>query len=100
MQKVTAFIGSPRKRAASMRFFRELGRQNPKVPSFLQLFVFRLSRTAIRLLLEEGYRDYSYYQEKGWLESDYYYHVNLGLIKESAGHLFDWLGRWMVRDRL
>jgi hypothetical protein len=34
--------------------------------------LFRMSRTSIRLMLDEGFRDYRYYKEKGWFESDYY----------------------------
>ncbi len=34
-------------------------------------------------------RDYKYYTEKGWLESDYFYPTRLGALKAVAGKLFD-----------
>lgn len=43
------------------------------------------------------YRDYRHYKEKGWFESGYYYHVSLGLIKNTVGSLFDFLGKRMTK---
>ena len=83
----------------SRRFFEELMSQRPMPPSFMQVFVFRLSRTAIKLLLDENWRDYRYYKEKGWLESGYYYDVKLGFGKKLAGRLSDYIGKSMVKRR-
>jgi hypothetical protein len=49
--------------------------------------------------LDEEYRDYNYFKERGWFESDYYYDTSLGPIKKAAGHLFDLFGRQMVKHR-
>jgi hypothetical protein len=51
--------------------------------------LFRMSRTSINHSLDEEYKDYNYYKEKGWFDSEYYYPVNLNPIKKIVGKLFD-----------
>ena len=58
-------------------------------PSLMDLMVFRMSRTRMRLMLDESYRDYVYYRDKGWFESDFYYPSRLGPLKKGLGKLFD-----------
>ena len=53
------------------------------------LAVFRSFRSMIRQASDDSTRDYRYYAEKGWLESDYYYPTRLGLLKKIAGKFFD-----------
>lgn len=84
---------------ASKRFYRELMRQTPPTPSFFRLMIFRLSRTSMKLMRDEKSRDYCYYKEKGWFESDYYDDVHLGFIKKSAGRFCDFLTKLMVKNR-
>jgi len=40
-------------------------------------------------MLDGSSRDYAYYSDKGWFESDYYYPARLGALKKVAGSLFD-----------
>ncbi|HYE11555.1 MAG TPA: NAD(P)H-dependent oxidoreductase [Patescibacteria group bacterium] len=86
-------------RKASIRFYKELMRQTLPTPSFYKLIAFRLSRTGIKLIQDENFRDYCYYKEKGWFDSEYYHDVSLGLIKKIVGRFFDYLGQWMVKHR-
>ncbi len=58
--------------------------------------IFRMSRTKVKTL-DQTYRDFNYYKERGWLESAYYYPTPLGPVKRLAGNLFDLLGRQMVK---
>ena len=44
-------------------------------------------------------RDYTYYREKGWFESDYFYPIRLGALKKSAGSLFDSIETRRTRKR-
>ncbi len=83
----------------SMRFHKELMNPTSPSPSFMQIFVFRLSRTAIKLLLDENYRDYCYYKEKGWLKLDYFYDVHLGFGKKLVGRLSYFMGKWITKHR-
>lgn len=53
------------------------------------LIVFRIGRTSVRQAHDEGSRDFRYYTEQGWLESDYYYPTRLGPLKKVAGMLID-----------
>ncbi|MBN1532909.1 MAG: flavodoxin family protein [Spirochaetes bacterium] len=76
----------------SRRFYSELIKSRYPTPSLLKLMVFRMARSAIHCMLNEEYRDFRYYREKGWFESDYYYPVRLNPIKKTAGRLFDWIG--------
>ncbi len=59
-------------------------------PSLFWLVGFRMGRTTVRLELDEHDRDYQYYRDKGWFESDYYYPVHLGALKRAAGRLAEW----------
>jgi multimeric flavodoxin WrbA len=68
-------------------------------PSLLMLAIFRTFRSMIRQGADDGTRDYRYYAEKGWFESDYYYPTRLGVLKKGAGKLFDSMSGRMTRTR-
>ncbi len=53
----------------------------------------------MRLELDDSCRDYTYYTDKGWFESDYYYPTRLGVLKTGAGKLFDSMSARMTRAR-
>ncbi len=82
---------------ASARFYKELLRPTPP-PSFFRLMLFRMTRTHIKYI-DQNYRDFQYYKEKGWFEADYYYPTSLGLPKRLAGYLFDFIGRQLVKHQ-
>jgi multimeric flavodoxin WrbA len=71
------------------RFHRQLSKPGDRVPTLFELMIFRMSRTSIRLTLDDSYRDYTYFSEHGWFDSDYYYPIRLGVLKRSAGTLLD-----------
>jgi multimeric flavodoxin WrbA len=74
----------------SRRFHARLLQPPYPVPTLFKLWIFRNSRTSIRSMLDETYRDYTYYRDKGWFESDYFYPARLNLFKKAAGTLFDY----------
>jgi hypothetical protein len=76
---------------ASARFYRELMRPISP-PSFYKLLLFRIVRTFVKSV-DQDFRDYGYYKEKGWFESDYFYATSLSPIKKMAGNIFDFAGR-------
>jgi multimeric flavodoxin WrbA len=76
---------------ASARFYKELMRP-VQAPSFYKLMLFRFVRTFVKSV-DHTFRDYGYYKEKGWFESDYFYAASLGPVKRLAGNLFDFVGR-------
>ena len=43
----------------------------------------------MKLLQDDSYRDYTYFTDKGWFESEYFYPTHLGSLKKLAGSLFD-----------
>jgi multimeric flavodoxin WrbA len=75
--------------AQARRFYASLQRPAYPAPTLFKLMLFRLGRTKIRLELNDGWRDYTYYTEQGWLKSDYYYPTRLGPLMQGAGKLFD-----------
>ncbi len=81
---------------ASERFYRELTRP-AAAPSFYRLLMFRMARASVVLLGRDLY-DYSYYKEKGWLESDYYYATRLGPVKKLAGRFFEFMGYRLMKQ--
>ena len=83
----------------SKRFHKGLSKSGDRVPTLFKLMVFRMGRTSVRLTLDDSYRDYTYYSEHGWFESDYYYPIQLGVLKRSAGSLFDSIFSRMYKAR-
>jgi multimeric flavodoxin WrbA len=71
------------------QFYAGLAKPTCPAPSLLRLAIFRTFRSMIRQAADDSTRDYRYYAEKGWLESDYYYPTRLGPLKKVAGKLFD-----------
>jgi hypothetical protein len=53
--------------------------------------MFRMARTSVKLLLDESWRDYTYYKKNGWFGSNYYYPTQLNPIKKLAGNFFDFM---------
>jgi multimeric flavodoxin WrbA len=87
-------------RKAARRFHQALTRPSLPVPSLLRLMLFRLSRSSIRAMLDETYRDYRYFKEKGWFESPFYYGARVGPVKWLVGLFGDRLGERMAKRRL
>jgi multimeric flavodoxin WrbA len=85
--------------AHAKRYYARLEKPAYPVPTLIQLILFRLSRTKMRLELDDSFRDYTHYADKGWFESDYYYPTRLGLLKKGAGRLFDSASALMSRAR-
>ncbi|MBD7911458.1 flavodoxin family protein [Clostridium cibarium] len=85
---------------ASARFYKKLMRHVLPTPSLSKLMIFRLFRTSYRTITDEKFRDYRYFREKGWFESDYYYYVQLGFVKKMAGRFFDFLAQWIAKRKL
>jgi multimeric flavodoxin WrbA len=83
----------------SRRFYSKLVKKEYPSPGLFRLMIFRISRTSAKLMLDEKYRDYSYYKEKGWFESDYYYPVKLNPFKKLAGGFFDMMASRNTRSR-
>jgi hypothetical protein len=54
--------------------------------------------TSMRRMLDENSRDFVYYRDHGWFESDYYYPTHLGPFKKVAGTAFDWAGARVSRQ--
>ncbi len=85
--------------AQSRRFYAALMKREPPRPTLVGLMIFRMSRTSVKLMLDESCRDYTYYRDSGWFESDYYYPTHLNPIKRLAGNLFDRLATRTARNR-
>jgi multimeric flavodoxin WrbA len=81
------------------RYYARLEKPGYPVPTLIDLMFFRMGRTKVRLELDDGFRDYRYYADKGWFESDFYYSTRLGALKKGAGKLFDWMWASMTRAR-
>lgn len=83
----------------SRRFYSKLIKKDYPTPTLFKLMIFRMSRKSVELMLNEDYKDYTYYEEKGWFESDYYYPVKLGPSKKLTGRFFDWMAARSTRSR-
>jgi multimeric flavodoxin WrbA len=93
-QKVDSILA-----AHSRRFHEGLSRPTYPVPSLFKLWLFRNARTSVRLMLDETYRDFTCYRDKGWFESNYFYPAHLNMFKKAAGSLFDLTASRSVEKR-
>lgn len=73
----------------SKKFYKQLIKKEFPTPSLFDLMIFRLSRSGIKNQLDENYKDYVYYKEKGWFNSDFFYPVKFNPVKKLSGKLFD-----------
>jgi multimeric flavodoxin WrbA len=90
MTEVTRRKNSSILEAQARKFHDMLLRPAYPVPTLFKLMIFRMSRTALAKMLNETYRDYTYYRDKGWFESEYFYPTRLNVFKRVAGNLFDY----------
>ncbi len=79
----------------AQRFHAQLLRPAYATPSLFALMMFRMSRTGLRLNAAQDERDWTYYRDQGWFESNFYYPTHLGPLKKALGALFDWAGAHM-----
>ncbi len=82
----------------SKKYFDQLVKSEFPTPSFWWLMVFRMGRTSMHKMLDEKWRDYTYYRDKGWFESDYFYPVKLNPVKKLTGKVFDKLALQIIRS--
>jgi len=78
------------------RYYARLEKPGYPVPTLFKLLIFRFGRTKMKVELDDSSRDYTYFADRGWLESDYFYPTSLGMLKKGAGKLFD---AWAARAR-
>jgi len=83
----------------SRRFHDGLARPAFPVPTLFELMVFRMARTSIRSMLDDSSRDFTYYEDQGWFQSDFYYPTRLSPLKKVAGGLFDRIEASKVKKR-
>ena len=84
----------------SKRFYARMMKTPYPAPSLLKLIAFRMGRTAVKLELDERSFDYSYYRDKGWFESGYFYPTRLGPLKKAAGRLAESFQTQRTRKRI
>ena len=75
--------------AHAKRFQARLEKPAYPAATLFGLMMFRMGRTKVRLELDDTFRDYAYYAEKGWFASDYYYPTRMGVLMQGAGKFFD-----------
>ena len=82
----------------SQRFYDKLIKKESPNPSIFMLMMFRMARSRIKILQNETFRDYNYYLQNGWFESDYYYPVKLSPFKKLLGKFFDMMATQMAKS--
>lgn len=84
--------------AQSRKFYAQLVKHEYPSPSLWWLMIFRMARTSIKKMLDDSCRDYTYFHDKGWFESDYFYPVKLNPLKKLSGKVFDRLAIQIIRS--
>ncbi|MBN1873617.1 MAG: flavodoxin family protein [Anaerolineae bacterium] len=85
--------------AQARRYYARLVKPSYSAPSLMDLMFFRMGRTKVRLELDDNACDYTYYKDKGWFESDFYYPTRLGILKKGVGQFFDMMFTRMTKAR-
>ena len=83
----------------SRRFYSRLIKSKFPTPSLIKLFLFRMARSSMKVMLNENNRDYEFYMKNGWFESDYYYPVKLNPVKRLAGKFLDRRVAYVARNK-
>jgi len=83
----------------SKRFYLRLMKEKFSAPSFLRMFLFRMARSSMGIMLNETSRDYLFYKKNGWFESEYYYPVKLGTFKRWFSKLIDLRVTYVARTK-
>ncbi len=81
------------------RYYTQLEKPGYPAPTLIDLLFFRMSRTKMKLELDDSSLDYWYYADQGWFASDFYYPTRLGVVKRGAGKVFDWMFARMSKAR-
>jgi hypothetical protein len=83
----------------SQLFYSQLIKNKYPSPSLIKLFLFRMARSSMKIMLNENNRDYAFYKDNGWFESDFYYPVKISQPKRLAGKLFDRRVAYVARTK-
>jgi multimeric flavodoxin WrbA len=75
----------------SKKFYTTLIKKEYPDPSLFKLMMFRMARISVKLLLDENWRDYTYYKNNGWFGSNYYYPAQLNPVKQLICNFFDFM---------
>lgn len=81
----------------SKKFYDKLVKKEFPVPSLFKILIFRMSRSNMKMMLKDDFKDFRYFKEKGWFESDYYYPVQLNPIKKMVGKIFDMMASRLLQ---
>ena len=73
----------------SRRFHERMLKPAYPAPSLMQLMMFRSGRNSSKFLAGDDDRDYIYYRDQGWFDSDYFYPTRLGPLKKVVGAAID-----------
>lgn len=71
------------------RYVTLLNDEKPQKPSLFKSAIFYMTRSSMKYFDEALEPDKTYYKEKGWLESDYYYPVRINPLRKLMGKLLD-----------
>lgn len=80
------------------KFSKALDNEKPVKPTLFKLMIFRMTRSSMKYFDEALEPDKKYFEAKGWLDSDYYYDVEINPIKKIIGNFFDIMVRRMARN--
>ncbi len=79
-------------------FIEAMNGKSPFTPTFYDIFLFQCLRS--KTITSKA--DYAFWEQRGWLDMDYFYEVKTGILKRSFGSLLriviDIIGKRMVKQ--
>lgn len=85
---------------AAKDLFQNMIHQNPIVPNLSDIVFFNKLKTKITMHKDRFPADYEYWQNKGWLETDYFFPAKINSIQKLIGSLPVKLIKIMLRKKL
>ena len=75
----------------SNRYYQALVNDTLPIPGLFDLIIFRITRTTVEVKLDPSYRDYQYYRDKGWFNSDFYYPARINVLKKTLASIAEYI---------
>jgi multimeric flavodoxin WrbA len=73
----------------AQRFHKQMLADPYPAPGYFMVLGFRFGRANVKYELTEKDKDFRYYSERGWLDSDFFYPTRLGPAKKALGAAVD-----------
>jgi multimeric flavodoxin WrbA len=84
----------------SRKFYSQLIKKENSKPNLFEFIMFRIFRTRIKYMLNSKFRDYAFYRNQGWFETDFYFPVKFGFFRKILGRICDRITTQTLKNKV